>query len=91
MPDERTEFGRFMPGVDMPVGRMPVTGDEMRALNNIDPVDLSNGSLLFDIANDPEELKDLAGTPLEEEVAAKLKAQMEAQQAPPEQFERLGL
>ena len=91
MPDDRTEFGRFMPGVDMPVGRMPITVEEMGRLNNIDLEDLGKGSLLFDIEQDPDETKDLVGSPVEEEVAGKLKAQMEAQNAPGEQFDRLGL
>jgi len=91
VPDERTEFGRFVSGVDMPVGRQPVSPEEMQRLHNIQIDDLREGSLLFDIAADPEEQDDLAGSPLEEEIAGRLKAQLEEQRAPAEQFERLGL
>ena len=91
MPDERTEVGRFMPHVDMPVGRQPLRTEEMSRIHNIQLDDLRLGSLLFDLENDPEENDNLAGAALEAEIAEKLRRQMEKQNAPGEQFERLGL
>ncbi|MEW6752784.1 MAG: sulfatase [Candidatus Latescibacterota bacterium] len=91
VPDGRTQFGRYMPRVDMPVGRMPVSVEEAARLHNVQLEDLQEGSFLFDLEGDPAEERNLAGTPLEAEVAARLCARMEEQGAPPEQFERLGL
>ena len=51
----------------------------------------ARGSLLFDLEEDPGEERNLAGTALERECAAALRAMMEKQTAPPEQYERLGL
>jgi arylsulfatase A-like enzyme len=90
-PDDRAELGRFMPRVDMPVGRQRLTGEEMAAIHNIRLDDLAEGSLLFDIEADPAEQRNLAGTPAEKDAAARLKARLEAQAAPQEQLERLGL
>ncbi len=90
-PDGRAEFGRFMSRVDMPVGRQRMTVEEMAAINNISLGDLAQGSLLFDIQSDPAEQRNLAGTPAEKQVAAKLRARLQMQQAPADQLERLGL
>lgn len=91
VPDDRTEFGPFIPNSDMPVGRQPLNTEEMRRVN-IPAEDLAaEGSYLFDIEEDPGETTSLVGTALEEEVAAELEGAMESQNAPPEQFERLGL
>ena len=89
-PDDRTQFGRFMARVAMPVGRQPVTPEEMARLH-IDLETLCGGSLLFDLAADPGETRNLAGTPLEAQCAARLRATLARQGCPPEQFERLGL
>ncbi len=90
-PDQRTSWGRYMPRVDMPVGRMPVTPDEMTRLHSVQQADLQQGSYLFDIEGDPGEERNLVGTAGEPEACHRLRAAMEAQTAPPEQFERLGL
>ena len=63
----------------------------MPAIHGISFDDLAGGSLLFDIEADPAERKNLAGTALEKEAAARLRARLELQQAPPDQLERLGL
>jgi hypothetical protein len=47
--------------------------------------------MLFDLSADPGEARNLVGTSLEAELAGRLRGLMEAQGAPPEQFERLGL
>ncbi len=90
-PDERTEFGRFMPRVEMPMARQPVGTDQMMRTNNINIENLQEGSLLFDLMEDPDQEKNLAGTDLETGAASRLRTVMEQQGAPPEQFERLGL
>lgn len=90
-PDERTHFGRFMPRVEMPVGRQPLNAAEMQRIHNIRLDDLAQGSLLFDLDADPAEERNLVGSSLEKEIAEQLKAQLEIQGAPAEQFERLGL
>ena len=91
LPDGRTQSGNFMPRAGMPVGRQPLTAGEMERIHNIQLEDLREGSLLFDLVDDREERRNLAGTALEGEVAARLRGAMEEQGAPPEQFERLGL
>lgn len=92
MPDERAEFRPCVPQTDMPVGRMPVTAQDLSRINNIDVQSLQeDGTLLFDIAEDPEEQRNLVGTAIEEEVEKRLGARLEEQRAPAEQFERLGL
>jgi hypothetical protein len=68
-----------------------MSGEEMSAIHGISFDDLREGSLLFDMQADPAEQKNLSGTPLEREAAARLKARLELQQAPPDQLERLGL
>jgi arylsulfatase A-like enzyme len=91
VPDERTEFGRFMPRVEMPMGRHPVTTEQMSRLNNISLENHQEGSLLFDLIDDPDQQHNLVGSPLEKDAACRLRALMEHQGAPPEQYQRLGL
>jgi arylsulfatase A-like enzyme len=90
-PDERTEFGSFMPRAGMPVGRQPVSTEEMAHANNIDLESLREGSLLFDLIHDPGQDRNLAGGEQEADAAERLRALMERQGAPPEQYQRLGL
>lgn len=90
-PDERTEFGRFMPRVDMPMSRHPIRTAEMHGLNNIDVGNLQEGSLLFNLAEDPGQEQNLVGTPAEAGAESGLRDLMQRQTAPPEQFTRLGL
>lgn len=91
LPDRQATFGRYLPRVDMPVGRRPVSPEEMARLHSVQLEDLRQGSCLFDLDADPGEERNLAGTALEAEVASQLRTAMERQGAPLEQFERLGL
>ena len=73
----------------MAVGRMALEPHEsMRATNQSTE---AGAHLLFDVAADPAQERNLAGTPLEREMAQRLASALAACHAPPEQFERLGL
>ncbi|MGI6366957.1 MAG: sulfatase [Anaerolineae bacterium] len=76
------EAGRFLPYTDMPVFRLPVCTPRSRFVEE---------TLLFDREQDPGQLHNLAGTPLEERYVELLKRAMRESDAPPEQFQRLGL
>ncbi|MGH2685961.1 MAG: sulfatase, partial [Actinomycetota bacterium] len=77
-----------MPGSTVPVIRQP-----------FDPSDVLpfwawggfRGNHLFDLADDPAEDHDLAGTPAEKEAADLLRAALEEVEAPDDQYLRLGL
>jgi arylsulfatase A-like enzyme len=87
LPDERAFLDR-MPGSRVPVLRQPFReGDRLPfwALGT------SSGSELYDLHEDPSELRDLAGTPLEREAADGLRVALQELGAPEDQFERLGL
>ena len=73
------------------MGRQPLAAGKMGRIHSIQLEELREGSLPFDLMDDSEERRNLAGTALEGEVAARLRGAMEEQGAPPEQFERLGL
>lgn len=90
-PDERTKFDQFMPRVDMPMSRHPITQEEMRKIHNIDPYVLQGESLLYDIIDDPNQQENLASGEEEMHAQCCLRALMEHQGAPPEQYERLGI
>lgn len=90
-PDDRTEFGRFMPRVDMPMCRQPIRTEEMPRANNISLENLRKGSLLFDLLEDPDQQENLVGGSAEKDAESQLRALMKRQTSPPEQFIRLGL
>ncbi|HXQ45826.1 MAG TPA: sulfatase-like hydrolase/transferase, partial [Caulobacteraceae bacterium] len=87
LPDQRAVLGR-MPGSGVPV--MHQRWDES------DPAPYwagrrFSGNHLYDLDADPGEEQNLAGQPLESEYRDKLRAALEAVDAPEGQFERLGL
>lgn len=86
-PDERARLGR-MPGSRVPVIHQPFAdGDPLPfwALGRFD------GNHLFDLREDPDEDRNLAGTGAEADAADQLRAALLEVEAPAEQFERLGL
>lgn len=80
-PLDKLEMGRFMPGVDMPVGRIPVARqNEPKAQD-----------LLFDLAADPMQGQNLAGGSQDGAYETLLRQAMREVRAPEEQFQRLAL
>ena len=91
MPDSRVEMGPFVPAAgEMPVGRMPVSPEFMRRLSCA-PEQVTGANHLFDVVADEAQEQNLAGTPLEQEIAGRLAAALREIGAPPEQMVRLGL
>ena len=87
-PDHRAALAT-MPGSDVPVIRQPFgPGDLLPYWGYGVEVD---HHLAFDIDDDPGEEHDLAGTGAEGELVDLLRSALEEIEAPPEQFERLGL
>lgn len=87
LPDERAFLDR-MPGSRVPVIHQPYADG--------DPVPFwararFGGNHVYDLGADPGEESNLAGTELEQALAAKLRAVLVAMEAPQTQFERLGL
>ena len=77
-----------MPGSKVPVIRQPfVQGDRLPfwAYGKF------RGAQLFDLANDPNEDENLAGTALEKDAVELLRAALAAIEAPEDQWVRLGL
>ena len=86
-PDKRAVLD-YMPGSDVPVIRQPFTsGDRLPFW----AAGTRPGHFLFDLAADPTERRNLAGTPAERDAADLLRAALEHVDAPPDQFLRLGL
>ena len=91
LPDSRMEIGDCIPHANgMPVGRMPVLPEDMRRMS-CPPEAVVQGNYLFDIAEDPGEEHNLAGTGLEPQYEKLLADALREIGAPEEQFERLGL
>lgn len=87
LPDDRATLGR-MPGSTVPVIHQPfAAGDPLPfwAWGSFD------GNHLYDLTDDPDERRNLAGGAAERDAADALRAALQAVEAPPEQFERLGL
>ena len=87
LPDERAVLGR-MPGSKVPVIRQRFeAGDPLPfwAYGRF------RGNQLFDLAEDPDEERNLAGGAAEKDAAEALRAALLELEAPPEQMERLGL
>jgi arylsulfatase A-like enzyme len=87
LPDQRAALSR-MPGSGVPV--IHQRWDES------DPLPFwagrrFSGNHLYDLDDDPDEARNLAGRPIEAEYRDKLRAALETVEAPPGQFERLGL
>ncbi len=86
-PDHRAALAT-MPGSTVPVIRQPFEpGDALPFWAGA----VFNGNNLFDIDNDPLEVNNLAGQPIEAEMAELLRVGMQAVEAPAEQFERMSL
>jgi arylsulfatase A-like enzyme len=87
LPDERAVLDR-MPGSRVPVIRQPFReGDLLPFWSLATPP----GHHLWDVSEDPEESRDLAGTPVEKELEEKLRAALREVEAPDDQYLRLGL
>ncbi len=76
------EFGQFLPHTALPVTRVPITMPRS---------DIVKDSLLFDIDADPGQTNNLAGADVEVHYQRLLVETMKKMDAPPSQFERLGL
>lgn len=76
------EFGNFLPYTDMPV---------VRARSGMRRTDIVADSQLFHLGNDPGQTRNLVGKPAEARYVELLRRTMERVDAPPSQFERLGL
>ena len=86
-PDERAVLDR-MPGTTVPVIRQPFRAGDLAPYWAAGGF---RGSRLFDLADDPGEERDLCGTPLEKDLAEKLRVALREVEAPDDQLERLGL
>jgi hypothetical protein len=87
-PDRRARLD-FMPGSDIPVIRQPFErGDPL-------PYWSYGGKAgeheLFDVAEDPDEERNLAGSPDEKRAIDLLRAALDEVEAPADQLERLGV
>ena len=78
---EPFSFTKGMPVLKVPAGLW----------GNIGKFALSKGTMLFDVVADPEQQSTLNNPEVEARMVAFLVALMQANDAPPEQFERLGL
>jgi arylsulfatase A-like enzyme len=87
LPDERARLDR-MPGSKVPV--ISQSWDESDAVPYWALARFS-GSHLYDLANDPNEERNLAGGALEKDFAAKLRDALKSVESPEEQYPRLGL
>jgi hypothetical protein len=87
LPDDRAFLDR-MPGSKVPVIHQPfAAGDPIPFWARTKPT----GHHLFDRSEDPGEDRNLAGTPLEADLADQLRAALIEIEAPKSQFQRLGL
>ena len=86
-PDQRAWLDR-MPGSTVPVIRQPFEPGDRLPYWAIAPPE---GHYLFDLGEDPEERRNLVGTPAEKRAVDLLRAALEEVEAPDEQLERLGI
>jgi arylsulfatase A-like enzyme len=87
LPDDRAQLDR-MPGSRVPVIRQPFAPGDLLPYWALG---VGHQHELFDVAEDPAELHDRAGEPVEKEMADKLRAALLEVEAPAEQLERLGI
>ncbi len=86
LPDERAFLDR-MPGSDVPVIHQTwAAGDPVPYWARV----RSSGNHVYDLENDPHEDENLAGSPLEAQLAEQLRAALIELAAPATQFQRLG-
>ncbi len=87
-PDRRARLD-FMPGSDVPVIRQPFEpGDALPFWVGGNTVD---AHFLFDLANDPNEDENLAGSAVEADMIDMLRHALTSVEAPGDQLERLGI
>jgi hypothetical protein len=77
-----------MPGSQVPVIRQPFRAGDFLPFWAYGPF---SGSHLWDHVEDPSEQRDLAGEPLEKELAEMLRCALREVEAPDDQLARLGL
>jgi hypothetical protein len=87
MPDDRAFLDR-MPGSTVPVIRQPFAAGDFLPYWAYAQF---GGSELFDLRDDADETRDLAGSPAEAEAAEQLRAALLEVDAPDDQLVRLGL
>jgi len=88
-PPDRRAYLDFMPGSDVPVIRQPFEpGDRLPFWVGRQVVD---AHFLFDLAEDPEEDRNLAGSKQEADVIELLREALRAVEAPGDQLQRLGI
>lgn len=87
LPDHRAFLDR-MPGSDVPVIHQTwAAGDPIPYWARFRPT----GNYVFDLEDDPAEAHNLAGQPIEAQLAEQLRAALVELEAPKTQFQRLGL
>lgn len=87
LPDDRAVLAR-MPGSTVPVLRQPFAAGDRVPFWAWGPF---GGNHLYDLHNDPDEVRNLAGTPGERDAADALRSALQSVDAPGDQFVRLGL
>ena len=87
LPDDRATLDR-MPGTTVPVLRQPFRAGDLLPLWAWGEF---GGNHLYDLADDPAEERNLAGTAVERDAADALRAALESVEAPRDQLVRLGL
>ena len=86
------EVGRFLPWTDLPVFRCRWTGERNGGNRwTHKRWETFKETLLFNIETDPGQENNLAGAEIEKAYIERLKKTMKKHDAPPSQFERLGL
>lgn len=88
--DAKAAAGRFMPGRDVQLFRRELSCEEMRQNTAVIEHWQRMGPQLFDLTTDWPQARNLAGSALEREYAAKMKTALEKAGAPREQFQRMG-
>ncbi|HVN87398.1 MAG TPA: sulfatase-like hydrolase/transferase [Candidatus Binatia bacterium] len=86
-PDHRARLDR-MPGTSVPVIRQPFADGDFLPFWAYGEF---HGNALFDLTNDPNEERNLAGSPAEQRAAEQLRVALKEIDAPEDQFVRLGL
>jgi hypothetical protein len=87
-PDRRARLD-FMPGSEVPVIRQPFEPGDRLPYWALDP--RIGDHHCYDIVEDPDEDRNLVGTPAEKDLAELLRVALREVEAPAEQLERLGL
>ncbi|MFQ5514503.1 MAG: sulfatase [Myxococcota bacterium] len=87
LPDERAFLDR-MPGSRVPVIRQPFREGDLLPFWS---VGTPPGNHLWNLKDDPDELRDLAGSPIERQLEERLREALLEIEAPADQLERLGL